>query len=174
MLILVNQHSVFYEGCELVDGIRQYLISVIAAAIICSVIISFTGKKGTSSAMIKLLCGLFLSVTVASPWVGIKIHDISTYFQVLHSDANSIVSDGQIAAREETSAIIKSKTEAYILDKASSLGLAITVNVSLDDGQIPAPVSVTLQGKASPYAQQHLGLIIADELGIPKERQTWI
>lgn len=156
------------------ETIRQYLLSVISAAIICSVIISLTDKKASAGTMIRMLCGLFMSVTMIYPLVDLKARDITSYFQSIEQESEHIVSDGKIAANEAVSTIIKERTEAYILDKASSAGLTLTVSVCVEGEEIPSPVSVTLQGKVSPYAQQKLCKLIEDELGIPKERQKWI
>ena len=156
------------------DAIRQYLLSVIAAAIICSVIISFTDKKSGSGTMIRMLCGLFLSVTMIYPLVDVKLDDISSYFYSIEVASDDVVTDGKIAANEAVSSIIKEQTEAYILDKASSLGLSLTVSVCVEGDDIPLPVSVTLQGNASAYLKQKLCAFIQDDLAIPKEQQKWI
>ncbi len=156
------------------DAIRQYLLSVIAAAIICSVIISFTDKKSGSGTMIRMLCGLFLSVTMIYPLVDVKLDDISSYFYSIEVASDDVVTDGKIAANEAVSSIIKEQTEAYILDKASSLGLSLTVSVCVGGDDIPSPVSVTLQGNASAYLKQKLCTLIQDDLAIPKEQQKWI
>jgi hypothetical protein len=70
--------------------------------------------------------------------------------------------------------IIKSKTEAYILNEARKMELDITVEVELSDADPPAPCRVFIKGTASPYKKTVLGRYISDNLGIPQENQQWI
>ncbi len=156
------------------EFIKQYLLSITAAAIICSLAISLIGKKGAYAAVIKLICGLFLALTAFSPLTGIQITDFSSYLSDLTNSADSAVFAGQHTANEATATIIKSETEAYILDKASSMGLNIEVEVTVSDTSPPAPVCIRISGTISPYAKQQLRSIISSDLGIPEDKQTWI
>ena len=67
--------------------------------------------------------------------------------------------------------IIKAETEAYILDKASQLNVELSVEVTIDEENIPT--AVTLSGEVSPYARRQLQEIIESDLGIAKENQRW-
>ena len=71
-------------------------------------------------------------------------------------------------------AIIKEETEAYILDKAASLGVTLSVEVMVEDGNVPRLSGVQLSGQVSPYARQQLSTWISNDLGISKENQKWI
>ena len=155
------------------DQIRQYLISVTVAAIICSILAAFTEKKSTHNSLIRLLCGLFLSVTIISPWMDFTVNDITGYLDDIKLDASGVVTNGMEEANASRDAIIKGQTEAYILDKASAMQLDITVEVSLSDSDPPIPNAVLLTGAASPYAKQSLKRIITNDLGIPEENQRW-
>lgn len=66
---------------------------------------------------------------------------------------------------------IAAQTQAYIEDKASSLGLSVRAEVqtALHDG-VPFPDSVTLYGENSAA----LSAYIVQELGIAEENQLWI
>jgi hypothetical protein len=57
------------------------------------------------------------------------------------------------------------------LDKAESLGAELTVEVMLDDSQIPIPTKVRIRGNISPYNREKLSSIIERDLGIPTEAQ---
>lgn len=46
------------------ESIRQYLLSITAAAVICSLITGIMGKKGTYAAIVRMLCGLFMAITM--------------------------------------------------------------------------------------------------------------
>lgn len=155
------------------EGIRQYLLSVILAAIFCALTVNILGKKGVYTAVVKLLTGLFMAVVVIAPWRKLQITDLSGYLDSLNFEASEIVQEGEDMAAEATASIIKDNIEAYILDKAFSLGLDIQVNVVLTETSPFAPDSVTVSGSVSPYAKQKLQKIISDELGIPEEKQSW-
>ena len=155
------------------EAVRQYLISVTAAAIVCSIINRVIGKTGTYAAIVKLITGLFLVFTVISPFAKLQITDLPAYMDSLTVDADLVVMDGQQAARDAVTEIIKAEAEAYILDKAAALDLTVEAEVIVSDTDIPQPCAVTLRGSASPYAKQRLQQLIANDLGIPEEKQTW-
>lgn len=155
------------------ENIRQYLLSVVACATICAVVISITDKKSTLNPVIKLLAGLFMIYTVISPWAKLRIDGVKSYFSDIEINASSAVANGTASASGETGAIIKSQVEAYILDKASSIGAEISAEVIMDNSTPPLPKAIKISGTLAPYHKQRLEQIIADELGIPKESQSW-
>lgn len=155
------------------EAVRQYLLSVTAAAIVCSIINRVIGKTGTYAAIVKLITGLFLVFTVISPFAKLQITDLPAYMDSLTVDADLVVMDGQQTARDAVREIIKAEAEAYILDKAATLDLTVEAEVIVSDTDIPQPCAVTLRGSASPYAKQRLQQLIANDLGIPEEKQTW-
>lgn len=155
------------------DAVKSYLLSVIAAAIISGIVIKLTGSKSAISAVIKLVCGLFITVTVISPLSKIHLDGLLSYYSDFSVEAEGIVSDGAAIANEETEAIIKQQVEAYILDKASSMQLEIQVDVGMSETQPLVPEFVTVRGNVSPYLKQRLEEILLNDLGIAKENQHW-
>lgn len=153
------------------EQIRAYLLSVAAAAVICGVLRELTGRKGTTGAVMDLLTGLFLAVTVLRPLSGAELSDWTGFLEAISTDSSAIVEEGTLLSRQALSASIKERTEAYILDKAAELSLDISAEVMLDDSM--TPVSVIITGDASPYARQRLETVISEELGIQKEAQIW-
>lgn len=78
----------------------------------------------------------------------------------LRSDAQSAFADG-----------IARKLEAYIEDKAGTMGVRVRASVTMGERDgVPVPERVTLRGAYSAA----LSDVIASELGIAKEKQTWI
>lgn len=152
---------------------KQYIVTVTTAAIIGCIAISICEKKTSTSAVIKLIVGIFMTLTVLKPIVEIEIADISDYLSNVHSSASDSVQTGCAWADSETVAIIKEQLEAYIQDKASAVGAHIDVDVDVC-GQAPyIPSSVTLSGNASPYAKTQLSIIIEKDIGVSKENQIW-
>ena len=154
--------------------IRGYLISVTAAAILCAVASTLLGKKGTIGTIGKLLCGIFLAITVVSPLTRVQLRSGYELWDDLSADAAAAVASGEAAAYDELRAGIKARTEAYILDKAAFYAAELSVEVTLSDEDPPIPCAVRLTGSVSPYAKQRLQQDISEELGIPKEAQIWI
>ena len=151
------------------EAIKDYLISVTAAALICGVISSLTGKS-ISSKLLKLLSGLFLAAVVIKPVVEMKVNDIFAFTDEIAVNGDLAVSQGERMAEEEMKRIIKDKCEAYILDKAKALGAEITVEVTLDDY---VPVQVILDGNVSPFIKSSIATTITEEMNIPLEEQIW-
>lgn len=155
------------------EALRQYLLSIIGASIIAALLIRITDGKGSYSAIARLLTGIFLSITVLSPIAKIRIADISSYIDSFEFHAADAVSSGEQWSVSQMHTIIKSQTEAYILEKAQSLGAELSVQVSLSDANPPVPVAADISGDIDPFTKQRLQRIIMDELGISKENQVW-
>ena len=154
-------------------GIQQYLLTVIAAAVICGIVNTLIGKKSAAASIVRLISGLCMAICVISPFLKVRLDHYSDYLGSFSQEADILVTDGKDAAMIELRKIIKSRTEAYILDKAASLKLDVQVEVTLTDEDPPLPCAVTINGSASPYAKNTLIRCIANDLGIPEEGQIW-
>lgn len=154
-------------------GVREYILCITAAAILCACVRSIVGEKGGAAQVLKLVCGLFLAFTAVRPIADIEIRDFGVFTADIQSQANAAALSGESYARESMADIIKSETEAYILDKAQDLNASIHVSVSvLDDDLTPGQVQIF--GHISPYAKGQLQQIIERDLGISKEDQIWM
>lgn len=156
------------------EPLREYIFSVITAAVICALIKTLFATGSLQKAL-SLLCGLFLSITILSPLA--QLHRDSWFREFTDyalSDGNEASFTGENFRREAMSSIIKERTEAYIFDKAAQWNESAQICVSLQDGDIPVPVAVEIRGAFSPYARQQLASLLEKELGIAKENQQWI
>ncbi len=156
------------------EALRSYILSIVAGAVICGIVIKLLGDKGTQGAVAKLMAGLFLTFTVIRPIADIRVGKIGDILDIYTTDAMAAVDEGSQMTRDGLAQSIKTQTEAYILDKAKALGLAVQVNVTLSEDELPIPVGVTISGAVSPYAKGRLAGILSEELGIEKEAQKWI
>ena len=150
----------------------DYVLSVISASVISAIVCSFFGEKGGISSVLRVICGLFLTFVVINPLVTLDFSRIYNYLDSFNLEGLDAASAGENMAGEAEGNIIKSRVQAYILDKADSFGTSLEVEVILDQDHIP--VSVELQGNISPYTRAQLTEIIEEDLGIPKEHQLWI
>ena len=155
-------------------AMKSYLLSITAAAIICAVTNALMHKKSSYGTLIRFLSGIFLTVTVVGPWKNLNFDYLTAYKQDLISQSQAAVNSGVESAKSELSNIIKTKAEAYILDKAVSMDLDIEVEVTLDSADPPVPLSVTIKGAVSPYAKERLSKYIVSDLAITEDKQIWI
>lgn len=158
----------------MIDSLRQYLLSIVAAALICALVNGLTKKGGYSATIIKLLSGIFLTLCVVSPIIRLDLSSVTDYFAVFSYDADVFIAEGYEWTDASMYKCIKEETEAYILDKAASMEAELTVEVTLSDDSPPVPKNIVLTGRVSPYAKSKLSQLIVDDLGIPKENQVWM
>lgn len=153
---------------------RQYLLSVVAAAIICGIVVKLMGTKGTQGAVGKLIAGLFLAFTVIAPLRDVRIGSLSSFADPYSAAAQAAAAEGEEQTFQALRESIKQGCEAYILDKARQLDVDLEVEVNVSEEEVPVPTSVRLKGDVSPNSKSKLTAIIAEDLDIPKEEQTWI
>lgn len=152
------------------EALRQYIISVVAAALICGIITGLF-PKGAAREVMKLVCGLFLAYTVLRPMAGAELGHLEDLPFSFSSQGEAAAALGTQMAEESMAQFIKEETQAYILDKASKLGLTLEADVTLDEENIP--VAVTLRGQVSPYDRSRLERMLTQDLAIAKENLQW-
>ncbi len=155
------------------DSIRQYLLSVTAAALICAIARQLTGSKGSAGTVIRIIAGIFLTVTVISPLAEFSVDGWSDYIRDLQTDAGDAVAEGERILSDNLNEVIKQRTEAYILDKANMLDAEVTVEVTNRSGTLPVPERIVIHGRLSPYAKKRLEELIVQDLGVAKECLEW-
>ena len=153
--------------------IRNYVFSIILASVIAGIVLTVVKTNSSYGFFIKLLSGLFVALTVITPWKNIHLTDISSYIDHWEIDASGDVDVGVNAYQEALRASITNRTEAYILEKASSMGMQLSASVAISDDHPPVPVSIEISGNVSPYNKAILKKMIADDLGIPEDAQNW-
>lgn len=156
------------------DGLHKYIISVTAAAIVCSIAKSFSEDKTVSGSIIRLIAGILMTVTVISPIVTLKLDNLPALSADLSAEARAAADDGHKMAATEINAIITDQVCAYILDKAAAFGATLDVEVLMPADGSHQPEGVVLYGDVSPYVKLQLQRIIAEEILITKEQQQWI
>lgn len=151
--------------------IRNYLLSVVAAAMIAGIVTGITKNCGSIASIIKMLAGLFLTLTILHPIIDIPFDHFQLYVDQLSFDAENAVNEGKTKTEDEMKEFITERTGAYILEKATTLGADVSVEVILD-GLVP--YSVRISGAVSPYAKQQISNYITANLGIQTEDQQWV
>lgn len=155
------------------DGIREYLIGVVAAALVCGVVASLVSDKTVIGLSVKFIAGLLMALVVVRPWVSISFDELFGWSEDIGVDGMDYAHSGETMAHEAYRTSIKQQMETYILDEAKALDCALTVEVILSDDDIPVPKTVTLSGDISPYARQVITTLLTERLGINQEGQIW-
>ena len=155
------------------DRIREYLIGVIVAALLCGIVSVLTDPKGSVGHALKLICGLLMLLAVVRPWLNISLNSLYQWPDSIIADGNDWMVSGHTMAEDAYRASIKQQTQAYILDEARTLGCDLTAEVRLSDEDIPVPTQVILSGSVSPYAKEALTNLLTQQLGIEREDLLW-
>lgn len=150
-----------------------YIYSISVAALFCGIVSGLLKDTGLYP-VVKLATGLFLAIHILQPLGSISIDNLADIPFTTETDGEQYAQQGAYASQNAMAAIILERTRTYILDIAESMELDITVEVSLNGENPPAPESVRITGQVSPYDKLRLEEIIAEQLNIPKENQIWI
>lgn len=168
-----DQRDLLYERNGIIVAVREYLIGVTAAALLCSIVKVLIPGKGTVGTVIRMLLGMMMLLAVLHPWTGSTMGGLFGWTDDISFEAQQTVDEAYTDAKEELYARIKGECEAYILAKAESMGASVEVEITLSDDSTGVPVGVSIHGAVSPYAKRIMSEMIADDLGISKEAQKW-
>ena len=156
------------------DNIRQYLLSVVASAIVSSIAVALVQRNHALSVIIKLLCGIFMAITVISPFSKFSISDFQGFTQDFSIDAQTAVENGEWFSEQQLRENISQQVEAYIQERAQDLGVDLRFDIELSAEMPPVPLVITIYGAASPYEKSILCDYIEKNLAIPEEKQVWM
>ena len=151
---------------------KSYVLSIVAAAVLCGIIRNFLDDKTTAGKILNLLSAILMTITIIAPIKQFSFYDFNDYMGSIKLDGQRYAMDGNNEAQESIQRIIKSESEAYILDKAKNLDAEITVEVELNVEE-NVPCGVTMTGAVSPYVKEVLSSFVEDSFGIAKEKQIW-
>ena len=153
------------------ESLRSYILSLVCAASFCGILSGIAGEKGTAAGLRKLIFGIFLCFSVITPLKSLHFEDLLEPIADIREDALATAAMGKTLYQESLSEVITSQAETYILDKAQSLGLTVTVSIQPDDSG--KPYRATITGIIPEDHMRALSDILEGDLGIPKERQIW-
>lgn len=153
----------------MLDGLRGWLLSIAAAALILTVLRALL-PKGSIQGIARVTAGLVLLIVLLRPVVSWDAGSLRLRYQELDSQIDRQIAAYQADSQSQMQGIIEEKTAAYISEQAQQLGLTCraVVRSELRDGAA-YPVEVTLDIPRS----SRLSDVIAQELDIPASRQIW-
>ncbi len=154
----------------MLDTLRTWILTVCGTALIWGVGMALVGERGKRTLGV---AGGFAAMAAMLSVVGnIDALGVGVYVDRYRDEAAGIVEDAEERVRRETRFIIEEKCEAYIMDKASEMGVAlrsVTVTAKWSGEGFWYPERCALEGVES----RELSRVIEAELGIGPDRQSW-
>lgn len=153
--------------------VKTALISLVGAGLLLSILLDFL-KDGTVKQTVQLSGGILLTLLILVPLTQFDLNAFGQYLTEIQMERDLLETDIPVENEKILAGIIQEKTEAYILDKASTLGAKITADVTVTAGEIyPYPSEVVIVGTLTAQQQETLASWLAENLAIPKERQVF-
>jgi hypothetical protein len=155
----------------MIAAIRGWLLSVVAVSLLLSLAQSLV-PEGSVRRALSLTGGLLLLLAMLQPLSHLDLAGLRPDFSGLAQEVSRRQSELERQSDSALAARIAQRTEAYISDKAGELGIVCSPRVTVKAGEdgVPLPWSAVLRGTPSAV----LADVIAEDLGIPKERQKWV
>jgi len=154
--------------------LSQWVRGMASAAVVCGIALAVT-PSGKVKNVLKVICGAVMVMAFISPlakdgdlWTAL---DIARYRQ----EAGEIAGEAENNRTNISKSIIKQELEAYVLDKALSLGiedLSVELGLRWSEEGFWYPCEIWLS-TPSDYGRAALESLIEGDLGIPSERQYW-
>lgn len=157
----------------MLDMIRQWLVGVTCVALLIAVAESLT-PPGTVRKIGRLTGGLVLLIAILYPLLSLDQDSLSRALAEYRLELDDYSGELEEENREAMKAIIAERSDAYIQDKAESLGIDCQVSVEVgDEGEWPVPECVTVFGALSEEERAELTRAIETDFAIPPERQYY-
>lgn len=154
----------------MIAALRSWLTAILATAVLLSVAEKLI-PEGSVRKIASMTGGLLLLTVLVRPITSLRPDsfslDMGDYSQAVQERQAELQAENENALSE----LIAERTAAYISDKAASLGINCRAEVTTAAGEdgVPRPDRVELScGKSAA-----LSAYIAEELGIPEERQVF-
>lgn len=155
--------------------LKNWVIGVTCAALLIAAADCVT-PGGTVKKLGRLTGGLVLLLAMISPLLGLDYEALAIAMTESRGDLSGYSQEeSDKLSAELMKTIIAEESGAYILDKATNLGVqcAVTVDCDVSEGNIPYPAAVTVVGALSAEQRAALSRAIEADLAIPPEMQTF-
>lgn len=155
----------------MMDAFRSWLLGVVFTAFAAGLAAELV-PKGRERALVKMVCGALTALAMLRPLGMICWEQDSVSVGNFTRQTRQQTEHYRLEQEKAFSAIIAERTESYIWDKATELGLECTVRVIVSAGEsaVPLPEMVELEAVYDPV----LAVWIEEVVGIPAEKQIWL
>ena len=145
-------------------GFRQWLLCISVCAILVGTV-RYLLPEGRTGSVVQFASGLLLLLCVLKPIGGLKFDFLPSQseWKEEQEKQEEILQNSYDEMLHQS---IAERTQAYIEDKASALGMSIKASVTVENN---GALSVILDAKRDPTLERFM----TQELGITRERQKW-
>ena len=158
----------------MMEAVRAYLLRLTAGALLSAGVLALIPKGPVKKAAV-VLCSLVMLLIALTPLAELDYDALSEAISRLEMEKEEARTGIEIQNQELVARIISGRIQAYILDKASALGLTVTVELEMETrAATPYPKAVTIRGEANPVQKQQLQAYMEQTFAIPAQRQTWL
>ena len=157
----------------MMEAVRNYLLSVVAVGFLVTLANAIV-PKGILKNLVTFTGGLIVVLAVIAPVVHLDFEAIEDVLDDFSVQDSSLSQTANFKSQDVLKQLIIEKTQSYILDKAQSLGMEITVDIELAwEDSVPYPNATTIRGNYTQAQKTLLSQYLESSLAIPKERQAW-
>ena len=158
----------------MIEAVRGYLLRLTAGAFFSAGVLALI-PKGTPKKAAAVLCGLVMLLLALTPLAQLDYDALSEAISRLELEKEEARTGIEIQNQELVASIISGRVQTYILDKASSLGMQISVELEMETRAATLyPSGVTIRGAATPTQKQQLQTYLEQTFAIAPERQVWL
>lgn len=158
------------------DWMSTWLVSITSAAILAA-LADALAPQGTPRRILRLACGLLLLLAVLGPVKKLEAADLTEIIEKYQGEYFGYEETLARQSEDMTKGIIEERAGAYILDKATGLGLkgcSVSVSCRTAEGEeFPVPWRVTVRGRGDEEAWRALREAITSDFAIEVENQTF-
>lgn len=154
------------------EGVRNYLVSVVAVCMLTVPGIVFVKKDGLQR-IVRLVGGVLILLVAMQPLLRIDLKDLSESLKALTRNYELDTSSLAENAQKKIAETVKEASEQTIEEKASELGATLQAEVTVSEGELPVPVHVKLIGSIEPEQIQTMEDFIVTAFNISLEEQEW-
>ena len=153
------------------EQIRSWLLGLIGAAVFCALsgeIVPRGGVKRVHS----LMCSVVMSAALLLPLLRLDAEDFTLDLARSREEIGAVTRSAEEISERLNRRSIEDELEAYILDKAQTLGAAVQsvrVEARWSTAGVWYPVAVTVDGTY----HEALARLIEGELGVAAVAQNW-
>ena len=140
----------------MIEAVRGYLLRITAGAFAGAILLAAL-PKGTPRRVAAMLCVLLMLLLALTPLAELDYDSLAEAISRLELEKEEARTGIEIQNQELVASIISGRVQTYILDKASSLGMQISVELEMETrAATPYPSGVTIRGAATPTQKQQL------------------
>ena len=150
---------------------RSWLLGLIGAAVFCAVTAELLPRGGVKRVH-SLMCSVVMSAALLLPLLRLDAGDFTLDLARSREEIAAVTRSAEEISQRLNRRSIEAELEAYILDKAQTLGAAVRgakVEARWSTEGVWYPVAVTVDGEY----HDALARLIESELGIAAPAQNW-